>query len=333
MNSNGAARHQRDAGRRPRPRDGAQQRRARRRRLRPALHRPVRHGRDRHRRRPDGRTASWPSTRAASRRCSSARRAPARSKTRDTIENDTNGGSCIYCNLYDVTFDEPRRAGRAGPAPAELHAQRRRPLPDALRLLRRAAVPRGARRARRAADPRRERRPDRRRLRLLAGGAGLQSGAVLRRGRGHARGLRQRQLRRARTGSRTSGLRWIDTDTTARTAIDSIVRVDDPDAGRPDLEPGRDLQPGRAVHGERQLQQGPAVAQRRLLAAQGHSHPRRRSRRSSRGRRSTSSRRREPTSRSTAPTRCSTTAMPTSSRSRRTRPTCRSSGTSTTSPC
>lgn len=28
----------------------------------------------------------------------------ARSKQRDTIENDTNGGSCIYCNLYDVTF-------------------------------------------------------------------------------------------------------------------------------------------------------------------------------------------------------------------------------------
>ena len=27
-----------------------------------------------------------------------------RSKTRDTIENDTNGGSCIYCNLYGVTF-------------------------------------------------------------------------------------------------------------------------------------------------------------------------------------------------------------------------------------
>jgi TonB-dependent receptor len=28
-----------------------------------------------------------------------------RSKTRDTIENDTNGGSCIYCNLYGVTFE------------------------------------------------------------------------------------------------------------------------------------------------------------------------------------------------------------------------------------
>ena len=28
----------------------------------------------------------------------------ARSKQRDTVENDTNGGSCIYCNLYDVTF-------------------------------------------------------------------------------------------------------------------------------------------------------------------------------------------------------------------------------------
>jgi TonB-dependent receptor len=27
-----------------------------------------------------------------------------RSKTRNTIENDTNGGSCIYCNLYGVTF-------------------------------------------------------------------------------------------------------------------------------------------------------------------------------------------------------------------------------------
>ena len=27
-----------------------------------------------------------------------------RGKERDTIENDTNGGSCQYCNLYDVTF-------------------------------------------------------------------------------------------------------------------------------------------------------------------------------------------------------------------------------------
>ena len=27
-----------------------------------------------------------------------------RSKIRNTVENDTNGGSCIYCNLYDVTF-------------------------------------------------------------------------------------------------------------------------------------------------------------------------------------------------------------------------------------
>jgi iron complex outermembrane receptor protein len=27
-----------------------------------------------------------------------------RSKRRNTVENDTNGGSCIYCNLYDVTF-------------------------------------------------------------------------------------------------------------------------------------------------------------------------------------------------------------------------------------
>jgi len=31
--------------------------------------------------------------------------ATGRVKTLDTIENDTNGGSCIYCNLYGVTFE------------------------------------------------------------------------------------------------------------------------------------------------------------------------------------------------------------------------------------
>ena len=45
-----------------------------------------------------------------------------RSKTRDTIENDTNGGSCIYCNQYARDVREPRRAGRAQPVAAELHA-------------------------------------------------------------------------------------------------------------------------------------------------------------------------------------------------------------------
>jgi len=30
--------------------------------------------------------------------------ATGRSKTRNTVENDTNGGSCIYCNLYSTTF-------------------------------------------------------------------------------------------------------------------------------------------------------------------------------------------------------------------------------------
>jgi TonB-dependent receptor len=30
--------------------------------------------------------------------------ATARSKKRNTIENDTNGGSCIYCNMYGTTF-------------------------------------------------------------------------------------------------------------------------------------------------------------------------------------------------------------------------------------
>ena len=28
-----------------------------------------------------------------------------RTKVRNTIENDTNGGSCQYCNMYGTTFE------------------------------------------------------------------------------------------------------------------------------------------------------------------------------------------------------------------------------------
>ena len=36
-----------------------------------------------------------------------------RTKVRNTIENDTNGGSCQYCNHYDVDVRESRRERRA----------------------------------------------------------------------------------------------------------------------------------------------------------------------------------------------------------------------------
>ena len=58
----------------------------------------------------------------ASRRWSSAPRAPGARKTRDTIENDTNGGSCMYCNLYGVTFESLGAQRRSQPVLAELHA-------------------------------------------------------------------------------------------------------------------------------------------------------------------------------------------------------------------
>jgi hypothetical protein len=28
-----------------------------------------------------------------------------RAKVRNTVENDTNGGSCQYCNMYGTTFE------------------------------------------------------------------------------------------------------------------------------------------------------------------------------------------------------------------------------------
>ncbi len=105
--------------------------------------------------------------------------ATTRSKQRDTVENDTNGGSCIYCNLYDRHVCKPGRAGRAQPVAAELHAQRRRKLPDAVRPVRHSGIPRGARRPRRPADPGRKRRSHGRGLRLVAGGAGVQPGPIL----------------------------------------------------------------------------------------------------------------------------------------------------------
>ena len=66
---------------------------------------------------------------------------------RNTIENDTNGGSCQYCNLYGVTFESlgahvvrtlslpnfMRNAGGRYPTP--LRVVRRPSLSDALHAL------------------------------------------------------------------------------------------------------------------------------------------------------------------------------------------------------
>ena len=47
-----------------------------------------------------------------------------RAKVRNTIENDTNGGSCQYCNMYGTTFESLGAQCRPPVVAAELHAQR-----------------------------------------------------------------------------------------------------------------------------------------------------------------------------------------------------------------
>ena len=107
------ARHQRHARGRARLATALQQRRARQCRLRPALHRPVRHRRDRQGDGLHGGGRVRRSTRRVQRRCSSAPPAPSARKMRNTIENDTNGGSCQYCNHLRHHVREPRRERRA----------------------------------------------------------------------------------------------------------------------------------------------------------------------------------------------------------------------------
>ena len=91
----------------------------------------------------------------------------------------------------------------------------------------------------------------------------------------------------------------------------------------PDLESRRHLQPRGAARAERQLRQAAAFAQCRILVAQGPGVARGGVARRWRGLRSISSRRRARTTRSIAPSRCSTTATRISNRSKRTRRICR----------
>jgi iron complex outermembrane recepter protein len=160
----------------------------------------------------------------------------ARSKVRDTIENDTNGGSCIYCNLYSVTFESlgaqvvndlrlpnfMRNGGGRYPTRfvsfdvqqylAALAALDGQPILDE------NGDPTGevydSSLVAPAFNPVQSYDVDEDTLAAYvnANFAGESWFANL-------------------------GVRWIDTDTTARTAIDSIIRVDDPTPGVPTSSP------------------------------------------------------------------------------------------------
>lgn len=160
----------------------------------------------------------------------------ARSKTRDTIENDTNGGSCIYCNLYDVTF-----ASLGAQVVQDLH------LPnfmqngggsyptrfvsfDVQQYLAALAALDGQPILDENGDP----TGDVYDSSLVAPAFNpVQSYDV------------DEDTLAAYVNANFSGenwfanvgVRWIDTDTTARTAIDSIVRVDDPTPNVPTSSP------------------------------------------------------------------------------------------------
>jgi iron complex outermembrane receptor protein len=159
-----------------------------------------------------------------------------RSKQRDTVENDTNGGSCIYCNLYDVTF-------------ASLGAQvvHSLSLPNFMRN----GGGRYPQRFVRFDIPA-----------YLAALAALDGQPILDENGDPTGDVYDSSLVApefnpvqsydvdedtvaayvsANFGTdrwfANAGLRWIDTETTARTAIDAIVRVDDPTPNVPTSSP------------------------------------------------------------------------------------------------
>jgi TonB-dependent receptor len=159
-----------------------------------------------------------------------------RSKTRDTVENDTNGGSCIYCNLYDVTF-------------ADLGAQ----VVHDLRLSNFMRNAGGSYPTRFVFFDVQQ---------YLAALAALDGQPILDENGDPTGDVYDSSLVAAEFNPVQSydvdedtlaayvnanfggenwflnaGLRWIDTDTTARTAIDAIVRVDDPTPEIPTSSP------------------------------------------------------------------------------------------------
>jgi TonB-dependent receptor len=159
-----------------------------------------------------------------------------RSKVRNTIENDTNGGSCQYCNLYGVTFASlgadvvrtvslpnfMRNAGGNYPmsfvsfdVPAYLQALEAL---DGQPILDENGDPTGEVFDASATLP--EFNP-------------VQSYDV----REETTALYLKANFSTDSWFANAGIRWINTDTTARTAIDSILYVLDPTPGIPTSSP------------------------------------------------------------------------------------------------
>jgi TonB-dependent receptor len=159
-----------------------------------------------------------------------------RSKTRRTVENDTNGGSCIYCNMYSTTF-----ASLGADVVHQLS------LPNFMRNA-------GGRHPERFVyfDVRQ----------YLAALAALDGQPILDENGDPTGDVFDSSLVAATFNPVQSydvdedtiaaylnadfagdgwfanaGVRWISTDTTARTAIDAIVRVDDPTPNIPTSSP------------------------------------------------------------------------------------------------
>ncbi len=165
-----------------------------------------------------------------------------RNKVRNTVENDTNGGSCQYCNLYGVTFESldanvvrtvslpnfMRNAGGNYPTtivsfdiPAYL---------EALQALDGEPI----------LDENGELQYDENDELIVYDVSAtaaefnpVQSYDV----QEDTTALYLEAKFSADTWFANAGIRWVDTDTTARTAIDSIVYVDDPTPGVPTSSP------------------------------------------------------------------------------------------------
>jgi TonB-dependent receptor len=159
-----------------------------------------------------------------------------RSKVRNTVENDTNGGSCQYCNHYGVTFESlgasvvrtvslpnfMRNAGGNYPTsfvsfdiPAYLEALQAL---DGQPILDENGDPTGDVYDASATLP--EFNP-------------VQSYDV----QEDTNALYLEAKFSADNWFASAGVRWVDTDTTARTAVDSIVYVDDPTPDVPTSSP------------------------------------------------------------------------------------------------
>jgi TonB-dependent receptor len=159
-----------------------------------------------------------------------------RGKVRNTIENDTNGGSCQYCNQYGVTFASlgaqvvrpvslpnfMRNGGGNYPRTfisfdVAAYLQALRAL-DGQPILDENGAPTGATYDASATLP--EFNP-------------VQSYDV----QENTTALYLKANFAADNWFASAGVRWINTDTTARTAIDSIIFVNDPTPGIPTSSP------------------------------------------------------------------------------------------------